>query len=124
MSERSADVELRGPGGTVRRGRVPYATVLIAALSILLAALQYQLWYGQGGMPRLVELRSARDAQALENERLRERNRALWAEVADLKSGLQAIEERARTDLGMIREDEVYYQIIEAPLETPIEEPR
>lgn len=98
----------------VRRG-TRFATILIASLAVLLAALQYQLWYGRRGIGDLAELHSARDAQALENRRLRERNRALEAEVADLKSGLQAIEERARTEMGMIREDEVFYQIIEAP---------
>lgn len=98
----------------VRRG-TRFTTILIASLAVLLAALQYQLWYGRRGIGDLAELHSARDAQALENRRLRERNRALEAEVADLKSGLQAIEERARTEMGMIREDEVFYQIIEAP---------
>ncbi len=100
----------------VRRG-TRFTTILIALLVVLLAALQYQLWYGRWGIGDLAELHSARDAQSLENRRLRERNRALEAEVADLKSGLEAIEERARTEMGMIREDEVFYQIIEAPAE-------
>jgi cell division protein FtsB len=102
----------------VRRG-TRFTTILIALLAVLLAALQYQLWFGRGGIGDLAELHSARDAQSLENRRLRERNRALEAEVADLKSGLEAIEERARTEMGMIREDEVFYQIIEAPAERP-----
>jgi cell division protein FtsB len=92
-----------------------FTTILIALLSVLLAALQYQLWYGRGGIGDLALLHSARDAKALENRRLRERNRVLEAEIADLKSGLEAIEERARTEMGMIREDEVFYQIIEVP---------
>lgn len=92
-----------------------FTTILIALLSVLLAALQYQLWYGRGGIGDLVLLHSARDAKALENRRLGERNRVLEAEIADLKSGLEAIEERARTEMGMIREDEVFYQIIEVP---------
>jgi cell division protein FtsB len=102
----------------VRRG-TRFTAILIAFLAILLAVLQYQLWYGRGGIGDLAELHSARDAQSLENRRLQERNRALEAEVADLKSGLEAIEERARTEMGMIREDEVFYQIIEAPAERP-----
>ncbi|MGQ0591377.1 MAG: cell division protein FtsB [Gammaproteobacteria bacterium] len=101
-----------------RRGTL-FTTILIAFLAVLLAALQYRLWYGRGGIGDLAELHSARDAQSLENRRLRERNRVLEAEVADLKSGLQAIEERARTEMGMIREDEVFYQIIEVPAERP-----
>jgi len=102
--------------GPVRRG-TRFTTILIALLAVLLAALQYQLWYGRGGIGDVAELHSARDAQSLENRRLRDRNRALQAEVADLKSGLEAIEERARTEMGMIREDEVFYQIIEVPAE-------
>ena len=102
----------------VRRG-TRFTTILIALLAVLLAALQYRLWYGRGGIADLAELHFARDAQSLENRRLRERNRALEAEVADLKSGLEAIEERARTEMGMIREDEVFYQIIEVPTERP-----
>ncbi len=93
--------------------RLRFGAVLVAALSVLLVALQYQLWFGKGGLEDLALLRAARDRQSLENQRLQERNRALEAEVADLKSGLQAIEERARTDMGMIREDEVFFQIIE-----------
>ena len=102
----------------VRRG-TRFTTILIALLAVLLAALQYRLWVGRGGIADLAELHSARDAQSLENRRLRERNHALEAEVADLKSGLEAIEERARTEMGMIREDEVFYQIIEVPTERP-----
>ncbi len=102
----------------VRRGS-RFTTILIAFLAVLLATLQYRLWYGRGGIGDLAKLQSARDAKALENRRLRERNRALEAEVADLKSGHEAIEERARTEMGMIREDEVFYQIIEAPDERP-----
>lgn len=97
------------------RRRPRFTTVLIGLLVALLAALQYQLWGGRGGIGDLAKLQSARDAQALENQRLAERNRVLEAEVADLKSGLQAIEERARTEMGMIREDEVFYQLIEVP---------
>jgi cell division protein FtsB len=97
------------------RRRPSFTTVLIGLLVALLAALQYQLWRGRGGIGDLAKLQSARDAQALENQHLKERNRVLEAEVADLKSGLQAIEERARTEMGMIRDDEVFYQIIESP---------
>ena len=66
-----------------------------------------------GSVAEVWELRQAVERQRAENEALRERNLALEAEVADLKQGLAAIEERARTELGMIREGEVFYQIVE-----------
>jgi len=115
MSEEPRVIAPAPPGVRLVRRGTRFTTILIALLTVLLATLQYQLWYGRGGIGDVAELHSARDAQSLENRRLRDRNRALQAEVADLKSGLQAIEERARTEMGMIREDEVFYQIIEAP---------
>ncbi len=87
--------------------------VVLALLLLLLGGLQYKLWAGQGGLGQLWELKQARDAQQAENRRLLERNRALEAEVADLKGGLDAVEERARSEMGMIKTDEVFYQIIE-----------
>ena len=86
---------------------------LIVLLLVLLAGLQYRLWVGQGSVAEVWQLRQAVERQRAENDALRERNLALEAEVADLKQGLAAIEERARTELGMIREDEVFYQIVE-----------
>ncbi len=117
MPEQARAIEPPPPSVRLVRRGMRFTTMLIALLAVLLVALQYQLWYGRSGIGDLAELHSARDAQSLENRRLRERNRALEAEVADLKSGLEAIEERARTEMGMIREDEVFYQIIEAPAE-------
>ena len=102
----------------MRRGR-RFTAILIAFLAVLLAVLQYQLWYGRGGIGDLAELHSARDAQSLENRRLGERNRALEAEVADLKSGLEAIEERAADRDGHDPGGRGLYQIIEAPAERP-----
>jgi cell division protein FtsB len=119
VPEQARAIEPPPPRVRLMRRGARFTTILIALLAVLLAALQYQLWFGRGGIGDLAELHSARDAQSLENRRLRERNRALEAEVADLKSGLEAIEERARTEMGMIREDEVFYQIIEAPAERP-----
>ena len=115
MSAKARAIAPLPPGVRLVRRGTRFTTILIAFLAVLLAALQYQLWYGRGGIGDLAELHSARDAKALENRRLRERNRVLEAEIADLKSGLEAIEERARTEMGMIREDEVFYQIIEVP---------
>lgn len=82
-------------------------------LSGILLVLQYQLWVGDGSVAELRRLEADVEARRLENERLDERNRELESEVVALKEGLDAIEERARTDLGMIRDDETFYLIIE-----------
>ena len=85
---------------------------LAAALLILLVLLQYRLWFGQGGMREVGRLRAEIAAQRDENQTLRERNRTLAAEVQDLKKGTVAIEERARTDLGMIGKSETFFQVV------------
>ena len=86
--------------------------ILAASLLVLLVLLQYRLWLGEGGMREVSQLRSEITAQRVENEQLRERNRTLAAEVQDLKKGKTAIEERARTDLGMIGKGETFYQVV------------
>jgi len=86
--------------------------VLIAALIVLLIALQYRLWFGDGSVQEVWRLREEAKTTRTELLQLRSRNQALSAEVADLKSGLEAIEERARADLGMIDEDETFYQFV------------
>lgn len=83
-------------------------------LLILFLWLQYRLWVGDGSLAEVWDLYSQVEMQREENRQLRERNQALEAEVQDLKKGLGAIEERAREELGMIKEDEDFYQIIEA----------
>jgi cell division protein FtsB len=90
--------------------------ILTTVLAGLLLLLQYQLWFGEGGFQDMWELKQSRDAQRLENEELQERNAALEAEVLDLKQGLEAVEERARTEMGMIKTDEVFYQILSKPI--------
>jgi cell division protein FtsB len=89
-------------------------------LLALLLILQFQLWVGDGSMAEVWELQRAIEAQQQENKKLRERNLALAAEVKDLKTALDAIEERARLELGMIREGEVFYRIVE-PIPQPPE---
>lgn len=86
---------------------------LIAILIVLLLILQYKLWFGDGNMREVWKLQAAIEEQKKENEKLRERNAALEAEVQDLKQGMEAIEERARNELGMIKKGETFYQIIE-----------
>ena len=86
---------------------------LFVFLLVLLAILQYQLWVGDGGLQDVWELHQEVEALRQENARLQERNAALNAEVLDLKQGLDAIEEHAREDLGMVKEGETFYQIVE-----------
>ena len=87
--------------------------LLTALLLLLLVSLQYKLWLGEGGLRELWTLREAVARQAAENARLAARNQALAAEVQDLRDGQAAIEERARSTLGMIREGETFYRIVE-----------
>lgn len=97
--------------------------VLAAALVIVLVLLQYRLWLGDGGMREVHQLRADIEKQHEVNRQLKERNRTLAAEVQDLKKGTVAIEERARTDLGMVGRGETFYQVVEpkptAPPATP-----
>jgi cell division protein FtsB len=85
---------------------------LAASLSIVLLLLQYRLWISQSGVRELAPLRAAVAAQSAENSRLTERNRELAAEVRDLKNGMTALEERARSELGMIGSSETFYQVV------------
>ena len=86
---------------------------LLLLLIELLVYLQYQLWFGDGSLQEFWELHQEVEMQRQENLELRERNAALQAEVADLRQGLDAIEEHAREDLGMVKEGETFYQVVE-----------
>jgi cell division protein FtsB len=88
--------------------------VLAAVLAFLIVILQYPLWLGRGGWLRVWDLDRQVSAQKEQNEKLKRRNAALDAEVADLKQGFEAVEERARSELGMVRQDEIFFQIIPA----------
>jgi cell division protein FtsB len=83
-------------------------------LLILLVLLQYRLWFGDAGVREVNRLHAEITHQQADNELLRERNRTLAAEVQDLKKGTTAIEERARTDLGMVGQRETFYQVVPA----------
>lgn len=93
----------------------PWLRWLALALLLVVCALQFRLWTGTGGMPEVWRLERRVAEQAEENQRLEARNRALAADVADLKEGREAAEERARAELGMVRPAEVFYQVIEKP---------
>ena len=83
---------------------------------VLIAALQYPMWLGKGGWLRVRELDRQVSATREANEKLKARNEALDADVRDLKAGFEAIEERARGELGMVRQDEVFFQLAPADL--------
>lgn len=93
--------------------------LLLVALAITGLGLQAELWISDGGYRKTMALRAAVAEQRSLNENLRARNAALDAEVVNLKQGLDAAEERARTDLGMIGEQETFYQVVPATDSSP-----
>lgn len=87
--------------------------LLTITLATLVALLQYPLWLGKGGWLRVWDTDRQLQAQYETNRKLQVRNGALDAEVRDLKQGLDAVEERARSELGMIRQDEMFFQVMD-----------
>jgi cell division protein FtsB len=86
-----------------------FVTIL---LCILLILLQYRLWIGNGSLTEVHHLERVKQQRIMENQQLKDRNQTIAAEVHDLKQGYDAIEERARSELGMIKNDETFYQIV------------
>ena len=95
--------------------------LLVALLLALLAWLQWRLWFGNGGQREVAALRAQVAAQAHENTGLKQRNEALAAEVRDLKSGEAAVEERARSELGMIKPGETFYRVVDQRPTPPVD---
>jgi len=91
--------------------RSPYWLFIV--LILLLAGLQYRLWGGEGSLAQASRLQQQIAEQQGENERLLERNRILEAEVMELKRGMETVEERARQELGMLKEGETLYLLTE-----------
>ena len=87
--------------------------LLTVFLAVLILLIQYPLWLGKGSWLRVWEVDQQIRTQRETNRRLQARNSALDAEVRDLKVGLEAIEERARSELGMIKQDEIFFQVLE-----------
>ncbi len=87
--------------------------LLTLALLALIVLLQYPLWLGKGSWLRVWEVDQQLRAQRETNQKLQVRNAALDAEVRDLKQGFDAIEERARGELGMVKQDEIFFQILD-----------
>lgn len=84
------------------------ATIFLLAL---LAVVQAELWFGKGGVPRVMALRAQVQTQQRANAEAQARNEQLSAEVRDLQEGLEMVEEKARTELGMVKPDEIYVQL-------------
>jgi cell division protein FtsB len=87
--------------------------LLVLVLLAVLLALQIRLWVGEGGWREVEQLDASVAAQKRENAKLEQRNAALSAEVADLKQGQAAVEERARAELGMIKPEETFFRVVE-----------
>jgi cell division protein FtsB len=89
--------------------------LLAIALVMILSLLQYELWFSKNGVRQYFALKQAIQIQQLENTKLAERNQSLSVEINNLKSGHEAIEEHARNDLGMIKQGETFYQVVNKP---------
>lgn len=87
--------------------------ILAGVLAALIVLIQYPLWLGKGGWLRAWRMEQDLSKEVSKNESLERRNAGLAAEVRDLKQGTEAIEERARFELGMVRKDEVFFQVVE-----------
>ena len=96
---------------------------LSLALVLLIALIQYPLWLGKGSWLRVWEVDRQIQSQRDKNAKLALRNQTLDAEVRDLKQGFDAIEERARSELGMVRQDEVFFQVLERGQRPPTGKP-
>ena len=88
---------------------------LTAGLIALIALVQAELWFGKGGVPRMMELQGKLQTQVAANTSAKARNAQLDAEVRDLKEGLEMVEEKARFELGMVKPDEILVQVTSAP---------
>jgi cell division protein FtsB len=84
--------------------------LLTLALLALLVLVQAELWFGRGGLPRVMELSGKLAGQQAANDAARARNERLAAEVRDLREGLEMVEEKARFELGMVKPDEIFVQ--------------
>jgi cell division protein FtsB len=93
--------------------------IFAAILAVALVLLQYRLWLSGQGLREVSRLQAAVSLQASANREQVERNRQLGAEVTDLKVGLTALEERARSELGMVGNSETFYQVVTAATEAP-----
>ena len=87
---------------------------ITALLLIFIMLLQYRLWFGKNSVPDYLALKEEMHRQQLDNDKLKQRNKLLYADTDDLKSGMEAIEELARNELGMIKTGETFFRLIPA----------
>ena len=88
--------------------------IITALLLLFIVFLQHRLWFGKNSIPDYLSLKDEVTRQQADNDKLRQRNKLLYADTDDLKSGVEAVEERARNELGMIKEGEVFFRIVPA----------
>ncbi|RUO77382.1 cell division protein FtsB [Idiomarina seosinensis] len=93
--------------------------VVILLLLTLMLALQYRLWFGKNSLPDYWRLQQEVKNQQVTNQNLERRNQVLYADIEDLREGEDALEERARNELGMIKKDEVFFRIVPATISNP-----
>jgi cell division protein FtsB len=98
--------------------------IFAIVLAVALVLLQYRIWVSDQGMREVDRLQAAVGAQKAANRLQVERNRQLAAEVADLKGGMRALEERARSELGMVGSNETFYQVVSASTQAPDATPK
>lgn len=88
---------------------------IVAILILIILGLQYRLWFGEGSLEQVAELEREIEKQKVENAALLERNRLLLSRIEELKQGTEGLEEKARQDMGMVKEGETFYFITETP---------
>lgn len=88
---------------------------IVAILVLIILGLQYRLWFGEGSLEQIAELEREIDKQKIENASLQDRNNLLLSQIKELKEGSEGLEEKARQDMGMIKEGETFYYITEIP---------
>ena len=93
--------------------------IVTAILLLLIALVHAELWFGKGSVPRVMQLQAKLDEQKVENAAAQRRNDLLVAEISDLQEGLEMVEEKARSELGMLMPDEILVQISRPPAATP-----
>ena len=103
-----------GLGAARRSARSTLMRYLTVALIALIALVQAELWFGKGGVPRMMDLQGRLQTQLAANQAAKTRNAQLAAEVRDLKEGLEMVEEKARFELGMVKPDEILVQVTTA----------
>ena len=114
----AVDFTRSGPGLTDYTVRL-----IIIGLTVLLILIQYPLWLGKGSWLRVWDLSRQLDSSLVKEQELRERNAKLASEVQDLKEGTGALEERARYELGLIKDNEMFLQILESDTKKPVTNP-